>query len=59
MPLGKGSKTDGIRSTRYFKQLRSQTDKVPCHVAMDDVAGLLIGRERNFDRPGRMGCIFL
>jgi len=59
MPLGEGSKADGIRSTRYFKQLRSQTNKVPRHVAMDDVAGLLVGRKRHFDGPGRMGAIFL
>ncbi len=59
MPLGKSFKTDSIRTTRYLKQLRRQTNKVPCHVAMDKVAGLLIGGEGNFDRPGRMGPIFL
>jgi hypothetical protein len=59
MPLGESLKADSIRNTRYLKQLGSQTNKVPCHVAMDSVAGLLISGEGNFDRPGRMGLIFL
>jgi hypothetical protein len=59
MPLGQSLKTDCIHITRYLKQLGSQTDKVPCHVAMDDVAGLLIGGEGNFDRACRMSPIFL
>jgi hypothetical protein len=59
MPLGQSLKTDSIHITRYLKQLSSQTNKVPCNVAVDKVAGLLIGREGNFDRAGRMGSIFL
>jgi hypothetical protein len=59
MPLGKRSKTNSIRATRYLKQLRTQTNKVPRHVAMDNVAGLLIRGEGNFDGSSRMGPIFL
>jgi hypothetical protein len=59
MPLGQSLKANCIHITRYLKQLSSQTNKVPCNVAVDKVARLLIGRERNFDRPSRMGPIFL
>ena len=59
MPLWQSLKTHSIHITRYLKQLSSQTNKVPCNVAVDKVAGLLIGGERNFDRAGRMGAIFL
>jgi hypothetical protein len=59
MPLGKRSKTNSIRATRYLKELRSQTNKVPRHVAMNNVTGLLIGGEGNFDGSSRMDPIFL
>jgi hypothetical protein len=59
MPLWERSKTNSIRATSDLKQLRSQTNKVPSHIAMDKVAGLLIFGKGNLDCPSRMFPIFL
>src|ERR1700684_4295025 len=59
MPLREGFKANRICSTRYLQQRRSQTNKVPCNVATDEVSRLLIGGKGNFDRPRRMRAICL